>query len=113
MDGNASRGRFVTAAEELPDALEKKGLGVVYNDDLAGKRNVRNPSKKMGDDRNQLRLAGRTGTASEWLQYPFRGWPYRHRHTTAEEDCRHHETNARTTAQRSQHYVRPDLLIGD
>lgn len=48
MDGNASRGRLVTAAEELPDALEKKGLGVVYNDDLAGKRNVRNSSKKNG-----------------------------------------------------------------
>ena len=46
MDGNASRGRLVTAAEELPDALKKKGLGVIYNDDLAGKRNVRNPSKK-------------------------------------------------------------------
>ncbi len=42
----ATRARDVWICPALPDALKKKGLGFVYNDDLAGKRNVRNPSKK-------------------------------------------------------------------
>lgn len=44
--GRRGGGASIWVCPSEPEALKKKGLTYVYNDALAGKRNLRNPSKK-------------------------------------------------------------------